>query len=155
MSKHTQQAMELFRQGYNCAQAVLGAFCDDLDIHFESALKMTSSFGGGMGRLREVCGAVTGMFAVAGIKYGCTDPKDHKAKAAHYKRIQDLAAQFRAENASIICKELLEPVKKHDEPTCDTGTSVNVKKHSCVELVGCAARIMEEMIRNNEMEVAK
>ena len=107
MSNKSQQATELFKQGYNCAQSVFAAFSEDLGMDFETALKLSSSFGGGMGRLREVCGAVSGMFAIAGMKYGYADPKDNEAKAAHYKRIQELAAQFRAENHSIICRELL------------------------------------------------
>ncbi len=79
----------------------------NLGLDLETALRLSSSFGGGMGRLREVCGAVSGMFMVAGLKYGYSDPHDKPAKAEHYKRIQDLAAEFRDENGSIVCRELL------------------------------------------------
>jgi len=155
LSNKSQQAIELFKQGYNCAQSVFAAFCEDLNLDFETALKLASSFGGGMGRLREVCGAVSGMFAIAGIKYGYTDPKDNKAKAAHYKLIQELASQFRAENHSIICRELLGLGTKPDIPVPELRTSEYYKRRPCAELVGCAARIMEELINKTEMEERK
>lgn len=152
MSSHSQRAMELFGEGYNCSQAVLAAFCEDLNIDYETALKMSSSFGGGMGRLREVCGAVSGMFMVAGLKYGYTNPKDNTAKEGHYKRIQELAAQFKAENHSIICRELLGLPAGPDSPVPELRTNEYYKKRPCAELVGCAARIMEEMISKTETE---
>ena len=155
MSRKSEQATELFRQGYNCAQAVFAAFCEDMGIDFETALKLASSFGGGMGRLREVCGAVSGMFAIAGMKYGYTDPKDSKAKAAHYKLIQELAGQFRAENHSIICRELLGLEAGPDTPVPELRTDEYYKKRPCAELVGCAARLMEELISKTEREECK
>lgn len=87
MSDHSHTAMTLFRQGYNCSQAVFAAFAEELEIDSEAAIKIKSSFGGGMGSLREVCGAVTGMFMVAGTKYGYSSPKDRKIKIEHYKLI--------------------------------------------------------------------
>lgn len=80
MSKHRELAKELFIKGYNCSQSVFAAFCDETGLDVDTALKIASSFGGGMGRLREVCGAVTGMFMVVGMKYGYTDPSDKKAR---------------------------------------------------------------------------
>ena len=74
MSAHSDLARKLFKKGYNCSQSVFAAFCDETGLDMETALKIASSFGGGMGRLREVCGAVTGMFMVVGMKYGYTDP---------------------------------------------------------------------------------
>lgn len=149
MNSKSEKAMELFKQGYNCAQAVFAAFCEDMGIDFETALKLSSSFGGGMGRLREVCGAVSGMFAVAGMKYGYTDPKDNKSKAAHYKLIQKLAAQFKAKNHSIICRELLGLDIGPDNPAPELRTDAYYKKRPCAELVGCAARLIEERINKN------
>ena len=158
MSSKAERATELFKQGYNCAQAVFAAFSEDLGMDFETALRLSSSFGGGMGRLREVCGAISGMFAVAGMKYGYTDPKDNKAKAAHYKLIQELAAKFRAENGSIICRELLGLDAGPDHPIPESRTDAYYKKRTCAELVGCAARIMEELVNTEteecEMKVA-
>ena len=86
-----EKAVSLFKSGYGCAQAVLLAFADELNIDENTAAKLASSFGGGMGRLREVCGAVSAMFMIAGLKYGPTDPKDHSAKTAHYALVQQLA----------------------------------------------------------------
>lgn len=152
MSNHSQKAMELFKQGYNCSQAVFAAFCDDLGIDFETAIKIASSFGGGMGRLREVCGAVSGMFMVAGLMYGYTNPKDNKAKTAHYKLIQELAAQFKAENHSIICRELLGLTTEPDSHVPELRTKEYYKKRPCTELVGCTAGIMEELINKIERD---
>lgn len=148
MGNHSQRAMELFKQGYNCSQSVVAAFGDELNIDFETALKISSSFGGGMGRLREVCGAVSGMFMVAGLKYGYTDPKDNKAKTEHYKLIQELAAQFKAENGSIVCRELLGLSAGPDSPIPELRTKEYYKKRPCAELVGYAAEIMEMIIEN-------
>lgn len=144
--------MELFKQGYNCSQAVIAAFCEDIGIDLETALKLSSSFGGGMGRLREVCGAVSGMFMVAGMKYGYSDPKDIASKTEHYKLIQDLASRFLEENRSIICRELLGMNQGPDSHIPEARTNEYYKKRPCVELVGCAAQIMGEMIADKQNE---
>ena len=148
MSNYSQKAVELFKQGYNCSQSVVAAFCEDMDIDFETALRISSPFGAGMGRLREVCGAVSGMFIIAGMRYGCTDPKDNKAKAEHYKMIQQLAAKFKEENHSIICRELLGLNAGPDSPIPELRTNEYYKKRPCAELVGCAAEILEEALKN-------
>ena len=114
LRSHTGAAGQLFVQGYNCSQAVFAAFCDETGLDMDTALRFSSSFGGGMGQLREVCGAVTGMFMVAGVKYGYTDPKDVSAKAEHYRLIQSLAARFKEKNGSYICRELLSAKKGAD-----------------------------------------
>ncbi|MEA5060487.1 MAG: C-GCAxxG-C-C family protein [Candidatus Pelethousia sp.] len=150
MGSKQEQAMALFKEGYNCAQSVFAVFCEDLGLDFETALKLASSFGGGMGRLREVCGAVSSMFAIAGMKYGYTDPTDNAAKAAHYQLIQDLAAQFKAENHSILCRELLGLGAGPDNPIPALRTQAYYDKRPCAELVGCAARIMEELLSQRE-----
>lgn len=95
MNNYSERAAELFKQGYNCSQAVFASFCEEMNIDFETALKMSSSFGGGMGMLREVCGAVSGMFMVMGVKFGNTDPKDNISRSQHYKLIQELANSFK------------------------------------------------------------
>ncbi len=104
---HGIKAAELFLQGYNCAQAVAVAFCDVTGLSEDFSAKMASSFGGGMGRLREVCGAVSGMLMVAGLLYGYDNSDADDKKKALYKQVQELAEQFRAENGSIICREIL------------------------------------------------
>lgn len=97
--------MQNFKNGYNCAQAVLLAFSDELEIDEKTLALISSSFGGGMGRMREVCGAVSGMFMVAGLKYGYSDPSAKQEKAELYALVQNLAAGFKEKNGSIICKE--------------------------------------------------
>ena len=94
-------------QGYNCAQAVACAFCDVTGLTMEAAARMASSFGGGLGRLREVCGTVSGAALVLGIVRGYSDPKDYAAKKAHYALVQEFARRFREANGSIVCRELL------------------------------------------------
>lgn len=152
MTDHSEKAMYLFKQGYNCSQSVVLAFCDKIGLDEETALKMSSSFGGGMGRLREVCGAVTGMFMVAGMLYGYSDPKDNKTKTEHYKLIQMLANEFREENGFIICRELLGLGAGADKPVPELRTQEYYKKRPCAELVGCAAKIMEKYIKERENE---
>lgn len=152
MVSHSQRARELFCQGYNCAQSVFAAFNEELGIDFETALRLSSSFGGGMGRLREVCGAVSGMFMVAGMKFGYSDPKDTEAKTKHYQLIQELAAQFQAENHSIICRDLLGLGKAADSPVPERRTDAYYRKRPCAELVACAADIIERKIQSVQAE---
>ena len=143
---HSAQAVALFRQGYNCAQAVFAAFCDVTGMDRETALKLASSFGGGMGRLREVCGAVTASFMVAGLVWGYTDPKDAEAKADHYRRIQQLAARFQEQNGSIICRELLGLRQGADSPLPEARTEGYYAGRPCVALVASAADILDAFL---------
>lgn len=138
--------MKLFKEGYNCSQAVIGAFCEELGMDFETTIRLSSSFGGGMGRLREVCGAVSSMFMIAGLKYGYTDTKDRGAKQKHYELIQELAQRFKDINGSIICRELLGLDIEHDIPVPEERTEKYYKKRPCVELVRCAAEIIDRVI---------
>ena len=154
MEKHSIKAVNLFKSGYNCAQSVLGAFCEEFNMDFETAMKLTSSLGAGMGRLREVCGAVSGMFLVAGLKYGYTDPKDYKAKTKHYKLIQELAEEFKQKNKYIVCKDLLGLTRK-DGYTPEKRTEEYYKKRPCSELVGCAAEILDELFEKENREDIK
>lgn len=142
-------AKDYFLQGYNCSQSVVLAFAEELHMKKEDIVKISSSFGGGMGRLREVCGAVSGMFMVAGALYGYDDPKDFEAKKRHYELIQYLAAQFKEENGSIVCRELLGLDRKTDEPSPEKRTESYYKKRPCPELVKCAADILEKYVREH------
>lgn len=152
MSKHSDLAKELFQKGYNCSQAVFAAFCDETGMDMDTALKISAPFGGGMGKLREVCGAVSGMLMVIGMKYGYTDSCDKEGKAKHYELVQDLAKQFEKENGSIICRELLGLSIKNDNPVPESRNENYYKKRPCVELVEQAAKILDEYIINREME---
>jgi len=146
---YARKAMELFKEGFNCAQAVFLAFEDLYPIDRNTALCLSSSFGGGMGRMREVCGAVSGMFMVAGILYGYHDPEAHEEKTAHYARIQELAKAFSEETGSIICRELLGLDHKSDKPEPEKRTDAYYRKRPCGEMVGLAASILERYIEVN------
>lgn len=141
-----EQAKELFLEGYNCAQAVAGAFADEMDMELKTVVKIVSSFGGGMGRMREVCGAVSGMFFVAGVLLGYDNPKDTISKKEHYERIQYLAGKFKEQTGSIICRELLGLEGKDRNPTPSERTKEYYQKRPCVEMVGIAAEILEEYL---------
>lgn len=151
MSSHSEKAKDLFRQGYNCSQSVIAAFCDEIGLEFETALKIASSFGGGMGRLREVCGAVSGALMVLGMKYGYTDPLDQNSKTMHYKLIQDFAKDFEKECGSIICRELLRGPDKHENYVPEERTEQYYKKRPCIELVAHAAKMLDEYIQRKNV----
>lgn len=150
MKNHKELAQCYFKEGYSCSQALVLAFCDEINIDKETALKVSSSFGAGMGRLREVCGAVSGMFMVAGLKYGYTSPSDRSGKTEHYARIQELADEFKQKNGSIVCGELLGIARQKSEPIPEKRTKQYYKKRPCVELVGDAAEILDDYIKNHK-----
>lgn len=143
-------AVAHFKEGFNCSQAVLLTFADECGLERETALKIASSFGGGMGRLREVCGAVSGMFMAAGLLYGYAVTDDKQAKTAHYELIQRLAEKFREKNGSIVCRELLGLDHKSDCPIPENRTKEYYKKRPCAELVGDAAEILAEYINSRK-----
>ncbi len=142
-----ERAKALFLDGYNCAQAVFGAFCEELGFDFDTAMKLSSGFGGGMGRLREVCGAVSGMFMVLDMKLGYTSPDDKDGKKALYSHIQSLAKEFADDNGSIICRELLGLTEKVSVPTPDARTKEYYKKRPCAELVEFAADLVDNYMK--------
>ena len=138
----SQIAENYFKSGANCAQAVLCAFAPECGLTESEAMRIASGFGGGMGRLREVCGAVSGMILAANILKGNSDPSDKAAKDAHYALIQELASEFKAENNSIICRELLNlGGTSPDTPISEARTAEYYKKRPCAELVALAAGI--------------
>ena len=137
-------AKKYFKDGYNCCQAVVLAFCEDVGLDKETALKIASSFGGGFGRLREVCGAVSGMCIIAGLKNGYTSPLATDEKADHYKLIQTLAKEFEEKNGSIICKVLTGIEKGSHVP--EARTDEYYQKRPCDELVYDAAKILENYL---------
>lgn len=143
---HEEKAKDLFQSGYNCAQSVFAAYAEELGMDFETALKVSSSFGAGMGRLREVCGTVSGMFMVVGLALGYSTNANKDKKTEHYKRIQYLAAEFEKMNGSIICRELLGLDHKKDSPTPSDRTTEYYKKRPCKELVGDACKILDKYL---------
>lgn len=152
MSKHSEQASRLYFEGYSCAQAMLLAFSDETGLSKELSLRVSSSFGGGMGRLREVCGAVTGMFLVCGILYGYTDITDPSLKADHYARVQELGLEFKKRFSTFICRELLELDVLHDDPTPEARTEEYYKKRKCSMYIAAAAEILDEFIEKQRKE---
>lgn len=110
------QTVTYFEQGYNCSQAVFMTYSDMYGIETETAVKLATSFGGGMGRLREVCGAVTGMFLVLGLQYPFIDTKDKIAKNTNYKAVQRTANEFKSIMGSYICADLLKLKHKPQDP---------------------------------------
>ena len=140
------RAKELFLAGANCAQAVLCAFCDETKLDMDTSMKIASGFGGGMARMREVCGTVSGMFMAYDMIHGSSSLKDKEAKDLLYKKLQGLAETFRKENSSIICRELLglaSPAHTPDSPVSEARTPQYYKKRPCAELVAMAAGILQ------------
>ena len=149
-NKYSEKAGKLFREGYNCAQSVFCAFADDLGIDFETALKLSSSFGGGMGRLREVCGAVSAMFMIAGLKYGYTTPNNDEIKGEHYARIQELAKRFKEKHGTIICRELLGLDIKQDDPIPSKRTEQYYKDRPCEGIIQDEEKIISKYISSTK-----
>lgn len=146
MGTHKEKARNYFLEGYNCAQSVVLAYHEELGLTKEAAARTASSFGGGMGRLREVCGAFSGMCLVVGLHEGYSDPKDQEGKKNQYALIQKLAGEFEKRNGSIVCRELLGLDHHKDIPVPEARTKEYYKKRPCAELVADAAEILEELV---------
>ena len=147
---HGERAAELFLRGYNCAQSVAVAFCDVTGMDEKTAARMASAFGGGMGRMREVCGAVSGMLMVLSVLYGYDTPGDDVSKKELYTRVQALAGRFREEVGSIICREILK--NPPSDPNPSPRTEEYYKKRPCARMVLTAGRIMDEFMAENPPE---
>ena len=147
---HGLKAAELFLSGYNCAQAVAVAFHEELGLTEKQAARMAAAFGGGMGRMREVCGAVSGMLMVLSYVYGYDTPGDDVSKKRLYGQVQELAAAFRAENGSIICREILKNPPSDPNPT--PRTAEFYAKRPCAKMVMTAARLLEQFMEENPHE---
>lgn len=153
MEERIEKAVELFKQGFNCSQSVVAAFADMYGFTNEQALKMSASFGGGIGRMRETCGAACGLFMLAGLEKGATEGADREGKAANYALVQQLAAEFKKRNGSLRCADLLGLAKK--EPiisTPEARTDAYYKKRPCAKMIEEAARIWVEYMENNSLE---
>ena len=151
MTNHAEIAKQLFYKGYNCAQSVFCAFTDVTGYDIDASARMASSFGGGLGRLRETCGVVSAAALVLGIVKGYDDPADYDAKKRHYELIREFADKFKRKNMSIRCHELLtlaglnpesggEPEQRSEE---------FYQKRPCPHLVYDAALILDEMLQSS------
>ena len=150
-NERIEKAVELFKEGFNCSQAVVGAFADKYGFTREQALKMSASFGGGIGRMRETCGAACGLFMLAGLETGCIEGSNSNGKAANYALVQELAEEFKQRNGALRCADLLGLSKK--EPivsTPEARTNQYYAKRPCVKMVEEAARIWCEYLEKQE-----
>ena len=144
-------AVELFKEGYNCSQSVFTAFAHRFGIDKDTALKISAGLGGGVGRMREVCGAVSGAAMAIGSICAATEGKDSETKQKNYELVREFAKRFTDENGSIVCRELLGlDIKMETTAKPDSRTAEYYKKRPCVELVECAAKILEELIAENK-----
>ena len=151
MIDHAERAKAIFLEGYNCAQAVFCAFTDVTGLDLSASARLSCSFGGGLGRLREVCGAVSAAAMVLGMAKGYDRPGDPELKKRHYELVREFAARFREESGSVICRELLSaaglPVETGGAP--DPRTPEYYAKRPCPGLVYRAARIVDEMLADD------
>jgi C_GCAxxG_C_C family probable redox protein len=143
---NTERAVSLFKEGFSCSQAVLAAYGEQFDLQQELALRIAGAFGGGMGRMGETCGAVTGAIMVIGLKFGCTTAGDLKARENAYTVVREFVHQFKGRNVSVLCRDLLD---------CDIGTPEGMKrareegliKKTCPKFVKDAAEILDQLIK--------
>ncbi|MFX0163142.1 MAG: C-GCAxxG-C-C family protein [Candidatus Hodarchaeota archaeon] len=140
-----EQAVSCFKEGFSCSQALLSTYGVEFGLDRETALKVSGAFGGGMGRMGETCGAVTGAFMVIGLKYGNTRVDDRQAKEKTYSLVKEFVDKFKSRNGSIVCRELL---------GCDISTpeGMEIAKEKnlfatlCPKLVSDAAEIIEQTL---------
>ena len=141
---HAEKARALFLSGCSCSQAVVGAFAGELGLDPDTTLRLASSFGGGMGGMRETCGAVTGMLMVAGMKWGYSETGNQALKTAHYARVRSLVEQFRAEHTTIVCRDLLAHLGTLKQDPAER-TPEYYRVRPCVRFVETAARLLDAM----------
>lgn len=148
--KHSEKAREIFSKGYNCSQAVVAAFSDITGLDFETSLKVSSSFGAGMGKMRSVCGAVTGMYIVAGLLWATTE-SDAASKEKHYTLIQQITQRFKDMHDTVVCAELLKNLKTDTTPKPAERTQEYYKVRPCLKFVEDACDILDALIKQNEI----
>ena len=146
MENHAERAARLFREGCNCAQSVFLAFSDLTKMDRDTAIRVSASFGGGMGRLREVCGGVSGAIMALGMICAPLDPTDQALKAEHYRRVQAVANKFRDKHSTIICRELLGDMAGSGHVP-EARTDEYYKKRPCEQMVYDGAAALEEVLR--------
>lgn len=146
MSKYTEKAVELFKQGYNCSQSVAAAFAEEFGLDEETVLKLASGFGGGIGRMRSVCGAFSGSVMLVGMMHDSHD------KTSSYEDVRKLAEQFKADNGSLICAELLGLKKPECSAVPEARTEEYYKKRPCVQIVESAAAAVEKILLADKKE---
>ncbi len=147
MSERAEKAKELFLNGYNCAQAVVGAYADLFGMDAVSAIRFAEGLGGGMGRMRLTCGAVSAMALLVGLKNSSGKPKDLENRAAVYETVRQMSGEFKEKNGSIICGELLGiALPKDNSSTPENRTEQYYKKRPCVQCVFDCAELVEKYL---------
>lgn len=152
---HSDKAIELFYKGYNCAQSFLGAYDDILPFDRDSLLRISSSFGGGVSRLREVCGAFSGICLALGILYSSECSNEAELKTAHYRRVQELAKQFKTENGSYLCYELLGIPHEPQDPSAQQRTDNYYQSRPCAEIISKAAYLFDRYLETHPFNYNK
>ena len=154
IEERVEKAGRLFKEGgYNCCQAVVLAYCDLFGMDEKTAAALSSGFGGGMGRMREVCGSVSGMVMLSGLLCPADNPSDKAGRTANYALVQQFAEEFKKRNGgSIVCRELLglAPAKIVEDPAPSARTEEYYKKRPCAEIIGNAAMIVAEYLVRNQ-----
>ncbi len=145
--KNSEKAVKLFTDGYNCSQAVFGAFAEEIGFDEKTALKIAAPFGGGFGRQREVCGAVSGMLMVFGYLNGYEIPETGEIKMKHYEQTRALCESFKEQNGSIICRDILKNAEVGGTP--EARTKQYYSERPCVRCVRTASEVLEDFIKNN------
>ena len=152
IEERVEQAVLNFQSGYNCAQAVFLAYSDLLEVDMEMAKKMSVSFGGGMGRMREVCGTVSAMAMLAGFKYPVEDPKDQEARKRNYAAVQSMANRFKERFGSIVCRDLLAAKEAAlTDPAPSLRTKEFYERRPCARFVAESARIAGQMLQGKAL----
>lgn len=147
-----EMAYQNFLSGYNCTQSIAVAFAEELELDKNTAARLSSGFGGGMGRMREVCGTFSGIVFVLSALYGYSEPKDLTTKKELYEKIRAFAEKFREDNGSIICRVLLGLEKPEESAIPEARTQEYYQKRPCPELCRYAANLLEEFIKENPPE---
>ena len=148
-SKYAQKALQLKANGHDCAQAVFLAFDDLYNIDRKTALRLTSAFSRGIGGLKEVCGTITGITMVVGILYGYSEPADEATKLKFFDKFYELVSQFECITGSILCRDLLILDDHKHISVVENGIENKYEKRSCTELIGLAAALLENYIKDN------
>lgn len=147
MSDRSDRAVALFKEGFNCSQSVFAAYADLFGMDEKTALKVSAGLGGGVGRSREVCGTISAAAMLAGMKYGATEGGDSESKKLCYEKVQEIIAEFKKENKSIVCRELLGLDKNlKPVPQPEARTEQYYKKRPCAQIVEDSAKAIEKVL---------
>lgn len=149
MNSHVEAAVSLYNKGFNCAQSSFGAYSEEIQLDPNQAAKLSSSFGGGFGKLGEVCGAFSGICMAAGMIYGYDDPTDKLAKDQHYELVRELGKRFTLVNGSLLCRDLLESNKAR--PVLFSSDGVKVKE--CEHIVRSVVQLLDDVIREKNAKL--